>query len=92
MRTSPDPAAPAAIAPTRSPEHRADRPSSFRERLLERWLEDFAVIVVAALATLHAEWRIISNPYGARVIDEDDGVGDPAGMSATVFSRVSSAR
>jgi hypothetical protein len=26
-------------------------------------LEDFAVIVAAVLATLHAEWRIISNPY-----------------------------
>jgi hypothetical protein len=34
----------------------------FAARSYPRWLEDAGIVIGAALATLHAEWRIISDP------------------------------
>src|SRR5918992_816956 len=62
-------------APTKlaeTPVPRSLRATERRSRLLRAWplswLEDATVVVVAALATLYAEWRILSNPL---VFQED---------------------
>jgi hypothetical protein len=44
-----------------SPVPTAQRPSFLVLLKRQRWLEDVAVIAAAALATLHAEWRILAN-------------------------------
>jgi hypothetical protein len=44
-----------------TPVQTAQRPSFLAPIKRQRWLEDGAVVAAAALATLHAEWRIVAN-------------------------------
>src|SRR5919109_1366522 len=63
MPTSPAQAPPGTAAAAPAPGRaRSLSLGAVRARLGVGWLEDVAVVLAAALATLHAEWRIISAP------------------------------